>query len=230
MTIRIRMTLWYGAVLAAVIAVFGASVYLLMAHHLRTRLDAGLTQELSGLMEEVQEAKNHARLQERLGRKFSHHELYDYQVTSSDGAVIFRSERLKPESLPTPPVPGPFKRLDFESVPLPSKDMTLSRLGRVRVSGELVPGPDSTVVIQAVTSLARDEHELSELLLILLLAGPLSVVAALGGGYLLAKKALAPVERMAKAASEITAKRLGIRLEVPAAADELGRLATTLND
>src|SRR5215207_830123 len=144
MTIRIRMTLWYGAVLTAVLAAFGASVYLLMAHQLGTRLDAGLTQELSGLMEEVEEAKNHARLRERLGRRFSHHELYDYQVTSPDGTVIFRSERLEGESLPTPPVPGPFKRLDFESVPLGSKDVTLGRLGRVRVASELVPGPAIT--------------------------------------------------------------------------------------
>jgi two-component system heavy metal sensor histidine kinase CusS len=230
MTIRIRMTLWYGLVLATVIAVFGASVYLLMARQLRGRLDAGLAQELSALMEEVEEAKNPSRLQERLRRRFSAHELYDSQVTNSDGTVIFKSERLRAESLPSPPVPTPFKRLDFESVPLGSKDLTLGRLGRIRVASELVPGPDSTVVIQAVTSLASDEHELSELLMILLLAGPFSLASALVGGYLLAKKALAPVERMAKAAGEITAKRLGIRLEVPSPSDELGRLATTLND
>jgi len=230
MTIRIRMTLWYGLVLGAVILVFGTSVYLLMAHQLRARLDAGLSQELTGLMEEVEEAKNHTRLQERLRRRFSAHELYDYQVASPDGMVIFKSERLKAETLPSPPVPSSFKRLDFESVPLGCKDLTLGHLGRVRVSSELVPGPDSTVVIQAVTSLASDDHELSELLLILFLAGPLSLGAVLGGGYLLAKKALAPVESMARAAGEITAKHLGIRLEVPTPADELGQLATTLND
>jgi len=230
MTIRIRMTLWYGLVLGAVIVVFGASVYLLMAHQLRARLDAELSQELTGLMEEVEEAKNHTRLQERLRRRFSAHELYDYQVTSPDGMIIFKSERLKAESLPSPPVPSSFTRLDFESVPLGCEDLTLGHLGRVRVSSELVPGPDSTVVIQAVTSLASDDHELSELLLILFLAGPLSLGAALGGGYLLAKKALAPVESMARAAGEITAKHLGIRLEVLTPADELGQLAITLND
>jgi two-component system, OmpR family, heavy metal sensor histidine kinase CusS len=230
MTIRIRMTLWYGAVLAAVIAVFGTSVYLLTAHELHARLDGGLRQELAGLMEEVEEAKNHARLQERLRRRFSRHEVYDYQVTSHDGAVIFQSERLKGEGLPVPPVPGSLKRLDFESVPLGATNVTLRRIGRVRVFSELVPGPDSTVVIQAATSLERDNHELAQLLLILVLAGPLSLAAALGGGYLLARKALAPVERMARAAGEITAKRLDKRIDVPTPPDELGRLATTLNE
>jgi heavy metal sensor kinase len=224
------MTLWYGAVLATVIAVFGISVYLMMAHRLRTRLDAGLAQELSGLMEEVEEAKNHARLQERLRRKFSRHEVYDYQVTSIDGEIIFRSERLEPHPLPVPSVPGSLKRLDFESVPLGTQGMAIEKLGRVRVSSELVPGPDSTVVIQAATSLAPDDHELSELLLILLLAGPLSVGAALGGGYLLARKALAPVDRMVASASEITARGLDKRLEVANQDDELGRLARTLNE
>src|SRR5438132_7078588 len=35
---------------------------------------------------------------------------------------------------------------------------------------------------------------------------------------------------MARAAGEITARRLGIRLEVPTPTDELGQLATTLNE
>ena len=42
MSIRIKMTLWYGAVLAAVLALFGATVYGMMRHQLRTRLDSGL--------------------------------------------------------------------------------------------------------------------------------------------------------------------------------------------
>src|SRR5436190_1971028 len=52
---------------------------------------------------------------------------------------------------------------------------------------------------------------------------------AVGGGYLLARKALAPVDRMAAAAEEITATRLDRRLHTPNPDDELGRLARTLN-
>ena len=63
----------------------------------------------------------------------------------------------------------------------------------------------------------------------LLLAGPLALAAALGGGYLLARTALAPVDRMAAAADQITATRLDRRLEAPHPDDELGRLARTLN-
>ena len=38
----------------------------------------------------------------------------------------------------------------------------------------------------------------------LLLTGPLALAGALGGGYWLARKALAPVDRMAATAQEIT--------------------------
>ena len=68
-----------------------------------------------------------------------------------------------------------------------------------------------------------------ELLAILLLAGPLAVGCTLGGGYLLARQALAPVDRMAAAADEITASQLDRRLHAPNPNDELGRLARTLN-
>ena len=46
---------------------------------------------------------------------------------------------------------------------------------------------------------------------------------------MLARKALAPVDRMAATAEEITATRLDRRLDAPNPDDELGRLARTLN-
>lgn len=230
MNIRLRMTLWYGVVLAAVLAIFGVSVYVMMWHQLRTRLDSGLRQVLAEVMEEAEEAKDETRLRERMQRRFAHREGYEFQVSSIDGNVIFRSDRLKSQSIPVPPVPSSFKRLDFESVPLGSRSMVIGPLGHVRVASELIPGPTSTVVVQAAAPLASDDHELSELLLVLCLAGPLALGCALGGGYLLARKALAPVDRMAATANEITAMRLDKRVSVPNPDDELGRLARTLND
>ena len=72
-------------------------------------------------------------------------------------------------------------------------------------------------------------QELRELLLVLLLGLPLSVVAAGLGGYWLARGALSPVNRMAERARAITAERLGERLPVDNPADELGRLALVFN-
>jgi two-component system, OmpR family, heavy metal sensor histidine kinase CusS len=229
LNIRLRLTLWYGAVLATVLAVFGAAIYLMMRHVLRTQMDAALAQELNEVVEEAEEANNEARLQQRLAQRFLRHDGYEFQVSRVDGGVIFRSERLNAEALPIPPIPTSFKRLDFERVPLGSHSTMLDHLGRWRVATELVPGPGGTLVIQAAASLAPDNRGLQELLLVLLSTGPLALAAALGGGYLLARKALSPVDRMNVATSEITADRLDRRIEVLNHDDELGRLARTLN-
>jgi heavy metal sensor kinase len=229
-SIRIKMTFWYGAVLAAVLAVFGATVYVMMQHQLRTRVDARLTQELSEVMEEVEEASSDVRLKERLENRFNHAGDYELQASNAEGVPIFRTKQLGSTLLPVPSAAKSFKHLDYESVPLGARTVSLGGLGRFRVSSELIPGPSGTVVIQAAISLAPDDHELSELLFVLCLAGPLALACALGGGYLLARKALAPVDHMSKAASEITASHLNRRLDVPNPDDELGRLARTLNE
>src|SRR5204862_6589265 len=50
------------------------------------------------------------------------------------------------------------------------------------------------------------------------------------GGYVLARRALAPVDRMAERARSINAERLNDRLPVDNPDDELGRLATVFNE
>ncbi|MFJ9390874.1 ATP-binding protein [Nocardioides sp. NPDC101246] len=63
----------------------------------------------------------------------------------------------------------------------------------------------------------------------LLIAGPLALAVAGGLGYLVAGAALWPIERMRARAATISARSAGERLPVPAADDELRRLALTLN-
>lgn len=63
----------------------------------------------------------------------------------------------------------------------------------------------------------------------LLIAGPLALVVAGGLGYLVAGAGLRPIERMRARAATISARTDGERLPVPAADDELRRLALTLN-
>jgi signal transduction histidine kinase len=63
----------------------------------------------------------------------------------------------------------------------------------------------------------------------LLIAGPLALAVAGGLGYLVAGAGLRPIERMRARAATISARSAGERLPVPAADDELQRLALTLN-
>ena len=229
MSIRLRLTLWYGLVLAIVLAVFGGAVYFAMRHELLARTDVALGGELDEISEDVQAAKDWTRLSEQLKRRFARHEMYEFQVSRVSGEPFFQSDRLKPQRFAVPRVPSSLKHLDFESVPLGTESVSLDSLGHLRLMSGLVSGPDGPVVVQSATSLASIDLELAELLTVLLISGPLALVCALGGGYMLARKALAPVDRMVHTADQITATQLDRRIDVTNTDDELGRLARTLN-
>lgn len=76
----------------------------------------------------------------------------------------------------------------------------------------------------------RVEQQLGEILVVLVLGLPVVVVLAGAGGYVLARRALAPIDHLAGEARRITAERLHERLSVPNAHDEIGRLAAVIND
>ena len=66
LSIRWRLTLWYGLVLAIVIAVFGGAVYVTMRHELLTRTDVALGAELDEIADDIQVAKDLPKLSEQL--------------------------------------------------------------------------------------------------------------------------------------------------------------------
>jgi heavy metal sensor kinase len=77
---------------------------------------------------------------------------------------------------------------------------------------------------------ARVDQQLWEIGVVLVLGLPLVVLLAAGGGYVLARRALAPIDRLASNTRRITAARLHERLSVPNPDDEIGRLAAAINE
>jgi heavy metal sensor kinase len=59
---------------------------------------------------------------------------------------------------------------------------------------------------------------------------PVGLLLAGGGGWVLARRALKPVDQMTQTAQRISGNHLDQRLQVSGSGDELDRLATTLND
>jgi heavy metal sensor kinase len=89
--------------------------------------------------------------------------------------------------------------------------------------------PYASLLVQVAMSTEINAKHLAELRGVFLFTGPVLLISALGCGYMLARKALAPVGRLANEADQITATRLDRRLATPNRDDELGRLARTLN-
>ena len=92
----------------------------------------------------------------------------------------------------------------------------------------LPPGGCQGVVV-VVTSLDEVERSVHRLLVLILIGGPAALIAAAAAGWWLAARSLAPVARLTREAADIDANRLDERVQVPAPADELRRLAVTLN-
>ncbi len=221
--VRWKLTLWYGVVLAVVLAVFSAAVYWTMRHQLMERIDLGLHEELGDVQSEVVRATDAATLSQWLERRFARHEGFDFQITRADGSRFFASDRLADKSLPAPGSTSNLSEPTYESV-------TSGPASRWRVVAVRVQGPDGPLTVQIGRPLDDFEHESGELLTVFLATGPLMVLVTLGGGYLLARRALAPVRLMADTARQISADRLGQRIAVDNPGDELGGLAATLND
>ncbi len=223
LSIRWRLTLWYGAVLSVILLGFCGAVYLLMERHLLALTDATLREELDELATEVSRAKSLADLPAHLGLRFPDQEGYQLQVATLDGEALFRSAGIGPSGLP--------HRVDLspESSAPVYESVNLNGNGPARLSSRVITSPTSSLVIQAAVTLAPDMRAMRELLGVFLTIGPVALASTLAGGFWLAWKALAPVDRMAATAAEITATHLDRRLAEPEAKDELGYLAQTFN-
>lgn len=220
-SVRMRLTIWYGGVLAVVLLAFGASVFFVMRHQLLERIDGGLAEEMADVVGEVQRATNQEDMLAWLNRRFGHHPGFDFQITAEDGQRVFSNARLGQRRLPI-----------ASSVAADRNGFTSERLddrGNWRIVYRRVTGPEGPLVVLVARSQESYDHEMGELLAVLLTTGLVTLIAALSGGYLLARRALVPVERMTAAANRIGVRQLDLRLDVANPHDELGRLAQTIN-
>lgn len=224
LNVRWRLTLWYGAVLTLILVGFGACVYVMMQRHLLSRTDFELDEELTELALEVRLATSDEDLREQLERRFFRHASFDFQVSRLGSPPLFRSEHLQAAALPAPNGDA-----SGDSLATVSETHQLPALGEMRVVSRRASGRGNEYLVQATMSLLPNHAELQAILTMMLIAGPLAVVAALVGGYFLARRSLAPVDRMATTAEQITGTRLDARLEVANPDDELGHLARTFN-
>ena len=218
--VRARLTAWYVALLAVILATLAFFLLLRLRADLVAEVDKGLDAQAAGVLADTDGGA--ARLSEDSLAGLSRGATVA-QLLSSAGQVQYRAGTGVPaRSLLTPA-------------------MLRQVLDGHPVRAEMRPGPDRTryrvlglrrtprTVLAVAAPLTEVDKSVERLRLLLLVAGPIALVLAGGGGWLLARAALRPVDRMAEQAGAIGANRLHDRVSVPDAADELARLAVTLN-
>jgi heavy metal sensor kinase len=229
LTVRTRLTLWYTGVLVAILLIVSVLSYSLLRWSVLHDVDQSLVTTAHVVREASEEVAAatvipgpEAALRELLGPEF-----YDkfFQLMDPEGRPRARS-RLRRNSMlalsPHARANAARGQPTFETLHLGEGPARLLTIPVVR-AGRVVE------IVQVGMSLEASERTLSRYLTILLVLMPLAVVLAAGGGILLARRALRPVDTMSLTARRITAEDLSRRIPPRGTGDELDRLAETLN-
>jgi heavy metal sensor kinase len=229
-SIRARLTLWYTSLLTATFLLLGGTAYGLLVYTLSQETDAALRGVAQGLAQreggragaffppDVDKLFRHFfgfspmdRYFERLD-PFGHLESGEHPF--GPGKLPLSAQALKNASQGIP---------TFETVkgkgPYPIRVLTWP----VMRGGQVVN------LIQVGMSREGLYATRRRFLLAMASVLPIALLLAGGGGWMLARRALKPVDRMTETARRISAEHLAGRLEETGAGDELDRLAQTLN-
>ncbi len=231
-SIRFQLTVWYVAVLGAILGLFSVGLYTLVANSVSERVDGALRSatQVAAL------ALNHE-IEEHGGRKLGEESVRlvlntMHQTSFPRPAILVRDgQRLVAEKPGSAGMPAEVltTRLPAGREGLMTVTSNSGELFRIAVANVSVPFIGARYEVIANESLSSMEAELSSLRESLLILVPVCLLVAAAGGYMLARKSLAPVLAMAKTADQISSHNLDQRLTVANANDELGLLAETFN-
>ncbi len=218
-SVRARLTLWYTAVVAVVLITFSIISYVLLSRAIRSATDATLAatgREFASAFSKGDET----------------HSPLDFRFSDREIRVFFRDGRVVASSQ------SRFTAIEQRRL---AALAARPREGFVTIEGgadgdgiRVYTQPISVVGTSFTVMVAQDldpqADRLENAARAVLLGIPIAMLVAAAGGYLLARKSLAPVTAMSEKARQIGAATLNERIEIENERDELGHLGLTLND
>jgi signal transduction histidine kinase len=245
-SLRTRLTLWYGALLALTLLAFSALLYLQLQQSLSSSTDTRLKIRADQIVREIGPSIRNpglqpedvapGKLESTLG-EFVEPGIY-VQLLSPKGAVLAPPPNLVGGELPVPDSSRQAiveDRLTLVTIPVASGD---AGDANVRLLTEPIHLAGSTEVVGAVQvaeSLAPFENTMARVRALLFSAGVAALLLAVVIGWLLTRAALSPMFRITEAAQHIAAtgdysRRLHVNPPRFGRGDELFFLGATLND
>lgn len=230
MPLRVRLTLWYGTALALVLIIFSVVLYAITARSLRDTVDESLEDTAMTAVRSLEERGFLPLInEEELLSQFPELTRIDkfFQIFSPSGTITIRSPNIKQHEVPLSrtALDAAFagQRI-FESAKYPKEPPLRLISVPIMYRGNLL------YIVQVGTSMESVGETLQRFLVLLVVAIPIALAVSLAGGWFLAGRALRPVDKITLAAQRIAAGDLSQRLSMPAAHDEIGRLAATFNN
>ncbi len=244
MSIRLRLTLWYTAILALVLMGFSLGIYFFMSWQMSQQVDSRLLQAAATVPGVLADGRNAQRVmsgdQQVLSipslNVFEASDIY-VQLITGDGIVFAVSPNIVNASLK-----GPLDRVAFQKAMAlksgPPENLysdTQHEGSSLRVFTRFIDiqpsAPLPFVVLQVGTSLASVKAAQSSLLVALLFLSGLGLLFSAVIGALLARRVLRPVDKLTNTAMAIyRAENLDQRVAVPQTNDEVSRLSQAFNE
>jgi heavy metal sensor kinase len=220
-SIKFRFAIWYLLVLAVLLTALSVGVYFYLSRSLYDSLELRSTQLVgfAAILESIRQGE----FQEELGEIvllyfYTGNELAEVSPPEISIALshefIYRAINGRSSFTTIEAAEGEGLRLLAVPIHLSIPGLPLSTQ-----PGALIIGRSTRQIDEALHGLVRT----------LVIAVPLALAVAAGGGIFLARRALKPVDKIAQTAQEIEENDLSQRINVHTK-DELGRLAATLNE
>ncbi len=227
-----RLGAWYTLLLSATFILVGTGTFYGLQHYLRSnardslrRRSTEVEQILLRAPADVSDGAIAQEIELRLSPEVNNRFV---RITRAPGKVVFLSG---------PPSDGSFNRFAVSAHFVPGAvrpaagfATTLLADQHLMVSSTRVAAVSGKYDVEVGASIVPLENVLDRLIDLLAVLLPLLIVCAAGGGYLLIKRALRPVDKLSQTAEEMSLQNLSLRLPVVRTGDALERLAISLNN
>jgi len=223
LSIRLRLTLLYSAILALTLILFGAVLYGVVATVNSNAARDALVADTAGLAAALHRYGGPSAQSPLLGGM----ETY-LQIHFLDGTVQ-QSSNLQALHQRLPLDPSMLSALQSGASPQPAV-VTVGGQQLLLDNAALVFHGGVAGVLQVARPLQAIDQPLDVVRRVLLIGGPIATLLAFGLGWLLAGTALRPIARITRTARAIgEAQDFDQRVAYTGPRDEVGRLATTFN-
>lgn len=236
-SLRSRLTLWYTVLLGVPLVAFAVACYIVFAHTLQARTDRFIGDALTAFSRELIAERRAA----YTARQAMRATVDEVRFRDLHIAILDRAGGVVAMSAPPDVDGGAYARPAADvaqrvvdslrardrsgafALTVPASD------GAYRVLSRPIADGGERFSLTGSYSMGDIEEMLARIRSMFLVAIPLLLLSAATGGYVLAKRSLAPVASMAAHAATISASNLHARLPVRGG-DELVGLARVVND
>jgi heavy metal sensor kinase len=223
-SIRWRLTAWYVLLLCGLLLVFSAGTYVAVHKLLLDNLDDLLASQAKLVVDTISLNNRQLTIRNdalRIGRNSDDHLTRLYQA---DGTRLFdNNPKVADDDLDKAVREALKGKQNYDLISGPESELRVLTFP-IRNDKQVVGA------LQIGLSLEDIEKTMRALLKVMLVLAPAMLLLASGGGLFLANRALSPIDKITRAAQQISAEDFNRRIDLRGPDDEMRRLAYTFDD